>query len=308
MSPTPFTPLSIIFDWQARMAAAGTSVSDSVVTAASRFFNTLTVGGLLPKISRLNLFSGQDLKAALLPLIYQPSTATTDTVVGGTFSYDQNRGVTTNNNAGWINTNQRISHVDQNDDNSAPSDGSNIHLSMFFMDPYPWCKSMGVWRESGSTRNYVLTEWYHCMNWGKSFCTNSKNDAGLWAISSDTTKPRSLGSSPFLRIYCGLEQGAQCTKQIENNGDGSTPADWPVGLFAAYGSSPNGCGPKAGKTYYENFGQTKKCTADYVGSAYSVCGDSMRVGGYSIGYALTQAEINVLNRAFIQYFNDIGRY
>jgi hypothetical protein len=301
--------MSIIYDWQARMDAAGTSVSDKVVAAASKFFNALTVAGMTQKISRLNLFSGQDLKAALLPLVYQPSTSKTDTVVGGSgaFTYDQYRGVWTNNIGGWINTNQRISHVDQNNDNSAPADGSNVHMSMFFMDPYPGGRTMGVYRASGYSRHYLLTDWTCCAGWGNQYCTECRNDAGLWAITSDTTKTHSSASSPFFRTYCALDQGAQCTRHLEGGGDASTPSDWPVALFGAYGSNPNGCGPKAGQSFYENYGQNSKCTSDYTGETYGVC-NNMRIGAYSIGYALTQAEINVLNGALIQYFNDIGRF
>ena len=165
---------------------------------------------------------------------------------------------------------------------------------------------MGVWRESVWTRHYLLTDGWCCMGWGNSYCPECRNDAGLWTVTSDTTQPHSAASSPFFRSYCALDQGAQCTRQYGGGGDASTPSDWPVALFTAYGSS-NGCGPKAGQSFYENGGQVSKCTADYSGQTNGMC-TSMRIGAYSIGYALTQAEINVLNGALIQYFNDIGRY
>ena len=297
----PPTPQSVISNWKSRLVAAGTDASSTVVTAATTFATTLFNSGLHSKISRLNLFSGNDLKAALIPLFYQPSTQGKDTILAGSFSYSLTSGVTTNNDGAYMSSNQKISRVDHNDNSSWPADGSNIHMSMFFMDSPPSCRNMGVFRHAVYSRHYLLSDSGNT-GWG-SVIGSSSLSAGLYTATSDASKESTIGSSKAVRVKC---LSGTCTTVVSGTGDGSTPADWPVGLWACLGSY-YGC-VKSGDKYYSSGGTLSTCDAGVEDrDSYSICSSSMRVGGYSIGYKLTQAEIQTLSDAWNKYFNDIAR-
>jgi hypothetical protein len=55
-------------DWQSRILAAGSSVSASTLQAASDFCGAIDAAGIRDRFVRLNLFAGNDLTAALVPL------------------------------------------------------------------------------------------------------------------------------------------------------------------------------------------------------------------------------------------------
>jgi hypothetical protein len=67
-------------DWQSRILAAGSSVSASTLQAASDFCGAIDAAGIRDRFVRLNLFAGNDLTAALVP-IYR-STVPFATVIG----------------------------------------------------------------------------------------------------------------------------------------------------------------------------------------------------------------------------------
>jgi hypothetical protein len=273
-----------------------------VVTAATTFATTLFNAGLHTKISRLNLYSGDDLKAALVPLFYQPSTKGNDSVLAGSFSYSLTAGVTNINNNAYMSSNQKISRVDQNDGTSWPADGSNVHMSMFFMNPPPSCRNMGVWRESVYTRHYLLMD-LGALGWGSQGNGNNPSSPGLYTATSDVTKESTIGTTPAVLVHC--PSTGSCSTVGTGNGDGSTPSDWPVGMWASLGSGV-GCA-NAGDTFYTAGGALATCSVGGSIAPWSICAGGMRVGGYSVGYKLTVAEIQTLRDAFLQYFNVIGR-
>jgi len=63
-------------DWKNRVVQAGGLVSDSVFAAHDAFSRSLSSAGLLPKIYRLNTFSGNGLTSALVPFINTLGAAT----------------------------------------------------------------------------------------------------------------------------------------------------------------------------------------------------------------------------------------
>ena len=307
----PPTPQSIISNWKSRLVADGTNASSAVVTAATTFATTLFNAGLHTKISRLNLYSGNDLKAALVPLFYQPSTQGNDSVLAGSFSYSLNAGMTTNNNGfasnsigggPYMSSNQKISRVDQNDGTSWPADGSNVHMSMFFMNPPPSCRNMGVWRSAQYTRHYLLMDG-GALGWGSRGDGNNPSSPGLYTATSDVTKESTIGTTPAVLVHCPFT--GSCSTVGTGNGDGSTPSDWPVGLWASLGST-QGCA-KSGDKFYTADGTLETCSAGESIAPWSICNGGMRVGGYSVGYKLTVAEIQTLSVAWRQYFSVIAR-
>ncbi len=69
-------------DWAARVTAAGATYSGSTLTAVSKFCRDIDAAGIRSKFVRLNLFCGNSITAALIPL-YR-STAYGGTLAGGT--------------------------------------------------------------------------------------------------------------------------------------------------------------------------------------------------------------------------------
>jgi len=64
-------------DWQTRVIAAGGTVSATTFTAVNNFCNAITAAGIRDRFYRLNLFCGDNLTAALVPLYRGPSLAGT---------------------------------------------------------------------------------------------------------------------------------------------------------------------------------------------------------------------------------------
>ena len=267
-----------------------------MISANARFHSALSSAGLLPLIARLNTFSGNDLAAALIPLIYEPCTTSTDTINGWSGTYSLSNGMQQTSGAGSITTNQRISHVNLSDVASAPSTGSNLHMSVFFLDPPPTnCRPIGVARGDVMERHYLLIDDisdHHGWTWGRLIRNFPAMSSGLYTASSDTTKTANSTSVPAVRFSCA--GSTSCSVLDRGIGDGSQPADWPVSIFGS-SYTEDGSSGSVGTTCSGTAGM-KTC-----------CFCNMRIGGYSIGYALSQAQVQALNDAWVQFFQDIGR-
>lgn len=244
-------------------------------------------------------------------LIYQsstPSSDTTSTYAGYTpLTYSLSTGVSSGSSGGgYINSQQKISRVDQNNLSSGPADGTNIHMGMFFLSSIPTnmpggCRAMGVARAGAWSRLYLISNansdggWA----WGKDALSSSQAlGPGFYTATSSGT-----GNSASL-VYCPLT-GACST--YSTTGDGSTPSDWPVGTFACL-NSQSGCA-KYGDTYYKD-GSLQTCYADETMEVsqpgFAIC-YNLRLGGYSIGYKLSSADITALKAAWTQFSASIGR-
>jgi hypothetical protein len=111
-TPQPTTPapstdpnIAYITPWLNRLAAAGTGASEQVIAAHAKFYAALQAAGVLSKIVRLNTFSGNDVTAALIPLlkgggadsdvVYSSSSDSIETWAGW---YSQSFGLLTDQN------------------------------------------------------------------------------------------------------------------------------------------------------------------------------------------------------------------
>jgi hypothetical protein len=188
-------------------------------------------------------------------------------------------------------TGQRISYVDLKDTTSAAADGSNLHLGMFFLDnPSSLaCRLMGVYRGAAYQSHYLLAaDRDRCFMWGH-------YEGSACEISYS---PAALGYTAGLALVTGTSAGAtqyncqrgttSCSSASFASVDRTKPSDWPVGVFAALGSDT---GVKT---------ETMK-----VGQA--LCGNTGRVAGYTIGYALTSTEVAALSAAWQTLVTDLGR-
>ena len=171
-SPTPPLPPApppshpTVVAWQASLNIKGTDASGPVISAHSLFMRTLDAAGITPLIARLNTFSGNDLTAALVPLIqgsgYESELGSENGYLlsGGpapafSANYSLAKGLIAT--SGFLSTGQYISHSNLTDTSSPPSDGSNLHLSMLFLDPPAPGRNMGVNRWNVWSRHYLVT-------------------------------------------------------------------------------------------------------------------------------------------------------
>lgn len=117
MSPRLLRPTSSSFHpealtWRTNVLANGGSVSASTMRAVSKFCADIDVAGIRDRFYRLNLFAGDNLLAALVPLFRGPSRTgtqtgnTTDTNVGPFVSGDYTlaAGLQGNGSTKWLDT------------------------------------------------------------------------------------------------------------------------------------------------------------------------------------------------------------
>ena len=149
-------PSPAVINWVSRLVAAGSGATPAVITAHDKFFRSLDAAGLVPKIVRLSTFSGNDLKAALIPLLVGGGTSS-DVIEQNTYptpltlssswagTYSQAGGLT--NSGQILNTGQFISRTNlTNYAGSSASSGRNLHLSMYLLNFMPNTRIMGVQR------------------------------------------------------------------------------------------------------------------------------------------------------------------
>lgn len=281
-------------DWAARVAAAGSGVSPPVLAAHSHFYTSLNAAGLLPKLARLNTFCCDNITAALVPLLRgagyaseMRSEATGYVWEGGnglppfSATLSQSGGLT--RNGGFLLTGQRMSHSDLLDTSSAFNNGTTVHMGLYVLSQLPSLRPMGVYRSNMWTRHYLL----------------SATGDSSWGSRSQLPVPSNWGA-PGLHVGSGGGPGgegimahcaaaaptAACTTSAIGT-DFSTPSDHPVALFAAAGSATG--------------------VSTEQGLFYGMSADMSRVGGYSIGYALTVADVKALNSAWRALNAELGR-
>ena len=281
--PSPPPPSPAVADWHARVQAAGGDVSPATLQYHTKFYAALEAADLLGKIVRLNTFSGTALKAALVPLIpgggYASELQSTaempllNIFPGPVFeaTYSEESGIT--QSAGYLSTGQRISRVNMSDPASELGDGQNLHLSLFMLSMPTTGHTMGVFRGSVYTRHYLLGEGDTAgFSWGtaQSVPADLATGAGFYVASG------------MLNSYARCSAAYSCASTAFGEVDYSPPSDWPVSIFAATGSAT---------------GESSEAF-----TAAGVVSAGTRLAGYTIGYALTQADIAALNTALWTLF------
>ena len=270
------------------MQAAGGNVAPATLQYHTKFYAALQDANLLSKIVRLNTFSGTTLDSALIPLIpgsgyasEQKSTTAMylDSNLGPAFTgtYTEASGIT--QSTGYLITGQRISRVNFSDSTSAFSNGQNLHMSIFVMGAIPTSgRIMGVFRGAVYQRHYMMSEGSGSFGWGN-------NQASIPAGFA-SAGPGFFAASGTLNRYTRCSSAYDCTSSSFSP-DGTVPSDWPVNIFSVGGSD------------------TGVSTERYWGNG--IVSSGTRVAGYSIGYALTQAEVNALSVAFWSLFGRCGK-
>ena len=118
MSPRLLRPRSTLHpeaaDWKNRVIANGGTVSGATLAAVSKFCRDIDAAGIRAKVMRLNLFAGENLSAALVPLYRAESstasargnaTDTSNNFVGGDFNNTgAASGLTGNGSTKFLNT------------------------------------------------------------------------------------------------------------------------------------------------------------------------------------------------------------
>ena len=290
-APTPAPSLHPVDLWVAQLTAASTGASSTVIAAHRTFYATLLNAGILSKIVRVNTFSGNDVIASMIPLLRGAGAATETAYAGGqntnvgaaetwAGSYSPTGGLTGSGGQA-LSTGQRISHVDLLDTTSAAGDGSGVHMSIFFLDAPPdSCRPMGVFRGYGYSRHYLVNDGLTDFGWGS-------ESSGNPACTSGLTVTTGTGAGTASRYVCSKGAASTCVASAFTGADRSQPSDWPVGIFGAFGSM-NGVSTETATTY-------------------GICSSTMRVAGYTIGYALSSADVTTLTNAWNQLNADMSR-
>jgi hypothetical protein len=260
-----------------------------VLSAHSRFYTSLESAGLLPKLARLNTFGSADLTAALVPLLpgggyasEKRSELTGLVWEGGSGlpafagSASLTSGLT--RTGGFLLTGQRMSHSNLLDTSSSFNDGTTVHIGLYMLSTMPASRAMGVYRSNVWARHYLLASPDNAWGTQQPSVPAGYTTPGLHVGSGG---PGGAG----VVAHCAATPGAVC-KTNAMGGDRSTPSDHPVAIFAAAGSS-SGMSNEQG--------------------LFHGMGSASRIGGYSIGYALTTADVSALNAAWQALNAELGR-
>lgn len=203
---------AITVSWLTRVASSGGSVAPTIQTAVNNLVNMLEAAGLLAKMVRLNLFTGDQLAAALVPLIGSGSD-TAGNLVSGDYTV-----------AGGIKGNGSNKYVDTNTNfNAVSTNGTNMHFSLTALSAVNG-RIMGSSRQNVFTRHYMFDGGFSWGNGG----TRSPQPSGPehMIATRDAT-----GSALF--YSGGTQTGSHPTP------DGSQPADISV-IVLAHNQSPTG--------------------------------------------------------------------
>ena len=96
--------LSETTDWQTRVIANGGTVSAGTLSAVDTFIGTLKGAGLWTKLLRLNLFAGDQLAAALVPLVVGAGNSVDTNVNFVSGDYSQAMGLSGDGSTKYLNT------------------------------------------------------------------------------------------------------------------------------------------------------------------------------------------------------------
>lgn len=105
---------SDVIGWKSRVIAAGGTVSSGTVLALSRFSKACKAAGLWDKLNRVNLFCGDQLTAALVPLKVGAGSATDTNVNFVSGDYTEATGLTGNGSSKYLNTGLNASTLTTN--------------------------------------------------------------------------------------------------------------------------------------------------------------------------------------------------
>uniref|UniRef100_A0A6C0EIA6 Peptidase S74 domain-containing protein n=1 Tax=viral metagenome TaxID=1070528 RepID=A0A6C0EIA6_9ZZZZ len=266
----------ILNNWILRVNNAGGNLSTSEINAHFKFITSLqSNSNAWSKILRLNTFCGDSLNAALCPLIIDGGLSNNgaslnDTTQSGTPNYSRTGGVSSTGAA--INTGLKITTITSN--------GQNLHMGVYAFTQLNG-RPMGIWGPIGAwTRHYCVTD--------DSF--GGGNNASLWggqvylnantnSIGMNIIKRNTNDTTYFYR------NGVKTT--VTGNVDNSYPINWPCSVLAANGSADSNA---ANNIYGTLNGVT-----------------SARLGGYTMGYELTDAQALDITNAFNQLNLDLSR-
>jgi hypothetical protein len=262
-------------DWASRVTAAGGSVSTSTMTAVYRFCIAITAAGLRDRFWRLNLFCGNSLTAALVPLYRGPSLSGTqyggasDTstgfVSGDYVETGSTGGLQGDAASKWLSTGLAVSAI---------PDLSTGHLSAYCTSGF-----------SGSIGG-VVTAWNTAFGDPIYMLEANRNGAGnlyySWGSNFPPPGVASGGSSGFFlgsRVSTTSTSGYRNGLTLQTNTTAVTPASIST-TFAVFRNQ----NPSAGSNFF-----------------------SGRMGGYSIGRGVYGSQVGDLYRAWQSFQVELGR-
>ena len=277
MSPRLLRPRSTVHPeaaaWAARVVANGGTVSGTTLSAVSKFSAAIASAGIRDRFYRLNLFCGTGLNAALVPLYRGPSLGgtqygnTTDTNVGGLF-------VTANYNetgvSGGLTSNGTSQYL--NTGFKADTLGqTDRHLSM-----------VGVTTSATTSKYFLGMDNFGCG--GNAF----------WGIMTGSSTP-----SQYM-----VRSQAAATNSTSFSSTGGYVVLSGNGSAAAYSDGVSAITGPAGAYTAPNL--------DVYTHALNRCGTSVdytaaRLKSYSIGAAMTEAQVSSFYTAMLAFQTSLSR-
>lgn len=276
MSPRLLRPRSTVHPeaqaWATRVIANGGTFSGTTLTAVSRFCRSIDAAGIRDKFYRLNLFCGDNLNAALVPL-YRAESATasargnsTDTnnnFVSGDYSNSgSSAGLKGNGSTKYLATGLPGNAIT----------ASNSHLS-----------AMLFATETGSGYKCLMGMY------------DGANLTAMYARRSDSFRSAGFGSGGNSAVYAG---------------DSVSSTSLAIGhIVAAYPTMyRNGTATGTDATASNNTTNTTAFAVYAVNSAGTITQHTdARLGGYSLGLTMTAAQALAYSNAVSAFNSALGR-
>jgi hypothetical protein len=267
-------------DWATRVTANGGTVSSNTLAAVSTFCAAINAAGIRDKFYRLNMFCGDQLAAALVPLYLAESRTastrgnTTDTnnnFVSGDFNNTgSSSGLQGNGSTKFLNTGLAANSIS----------GNNAHFGSGLLartDTSGYRSAMGVW---GGGANGTAGQIYQ-----------------LSIRRADTNRVAAFGNLDGATGYFGEQANGV------NIAVGNIVAAWPtqyrngsaVGVDAT--ASVNYSSAHSIYVFALNNGSTSAAVDHVTG----------RLGWYSIGLTMTSSQVVAFNNAINAFATTLGR-
>ena len=194
-------------------AADGAALEDGIKLAYADFIRGCKADGNWNAImAACILAAARTLSGALVPL--KGAAPTNFNFVSG--DYNRKTGLVGNGSTKYLNSNHKISQY---------TTGENLHLGLYGTAGLASGRPMGVFRATVYTRHYLPIDISsNVVGWGNS------TPAAAVVASGHYIATRVTGQQAFRYLNGSVDTGPLTI-------DGSTPSDWPVGIFVAIGSA-----------------------------------------------------------------------
>lgn len=259
-----------VVSWKSRVNAAGGTVSSATVSALTRFTKACKSAGVWDKLSRVNLFCGDQLTAALVPLKVGSGSATDTNVNFVSGDYTEATGITGNGSSKLISTGLLASSLTYTD----------VHLALYVSG-----------RETVPTRGFI----------GNTDAASASAPIFMLYIGGSPTSA-SLGQNNTTPTNCSIAVAgsASCFEVMSSRSATLTTLYRNGASVGTNTATKTGMSSGVIELFCVSYGTTGTPSSR---SLYS----GMTGRGYSIGTGLTASEVAAYNTIMEQFQDALGR-